>query len=209
MRRIIPHLALLLGLFCVAEASAQRIAYPPTRSPFHSDVEAVAYQQPVSDARNPGGESQQLRPYSLDNASAVPLKPPPAEHADGEKKPEGYRTLTTMIGALAVALGLFFLVAWLLKKTAGQRLGMLPTEVVEVLGRTMLANHQQAQLIRCGNKLLLVANATAAGATARTLTEIADPDEVERLTGFCRQMRSAPTTKSLRQVFRRLETRDE
>ena len=207
MRRIISLLALSLGLLCATETFAQMIAYPPSRSPFSSDVEAVAYQQPVPESQ--GGEPQQLRRYSSDNASSVPLKPPPAEHTDGEKKPQGYRTLTTMVGALAVALGMFFLVAWLLKKTAGQRLGALPAEVIEVLGRTMLANHQQAQLIRCGNKLLLVANASAAGATARTLTEITDPNEVERLTEFCRQMRSVPATKSLRQVFHRLETRDE
>ena len=65
--------------------------------------------------------------------------------------------------------------------------GILPAEAFEVLGRSPLANRQQAQLLRCGNKLLLVC---VGAAGAETLTEITDPAEVERLVETCRRGRS-------------------
>jgi hypothetical protein len=54
------------------------------------------------------------------------------------------------------------------------------------------------QLIRCGHKLLLVC-ISAAG--AETLTEITDPQEVDRLAGLCRQAHPHSATASFQQVF--------
>ena len=50
---------------------------------------------------------------------------------------------------------------------------LLPKEAVELLGRAPLAGRQQMQLVRVGNKLLLVALSPAG---AETLTEITEPD---------------------------------
>jgi hypothetical protein len=82
-------------------------------------------------------------------------------------------------------------------------MGSLPSEVFEVLGRAPLANHQQAQLVRCGSKLLLVSvNATSGG--VRTLTEITDPAEVDRLIDLCRQVRGSRAATA-RQACRQAE----
>jgi flagellar protein FliO/FliZ len=75
---------------------------------------------------------------------------------------------------------------------------LLPSDVVEVLGRTPLAARQFAHLIRCGNKLVLI---HLAQGSARTLTEITDPVEVDRLSGICRQAHPRSATASFRQVF--------
>ena len=53
-------------------------------------------------------------------------------------------------------LGIFFLVVWLLRRASPRGPAALPGEAFEVLGRAPLANRQQAHLLRCGNKLLLV-----------------------------------------------------
>ena len=50
--------------------------------------------------------------------------------------------------------------------------GSLPTDVVSVLGRVPLAARQLAELLRVGNKLVLV-SLTPTG--AQTLTEVTDP----------------------------------
>ena len=80
-------------------------------------------------------------------------------------------------------------------------LGLLPADAVSVLGRVSLTSKQVAQLLRVGNKLVLVA-LTPGG--AETLTEVTDPVEVDRLMGLCQQHDSRSTTKAFEQVFQNL-----
>jgi flagellar biogenesis protein FliO len=54
------------------------------------------------------------------------------------------------------------------------------------------------QLIRCGQKLLLL-SVTPSG--AETLTEIKEPDEVARLVGLCRQSQPGSASQAFRHVF--------
>jgi flagellar biogenesis protein FliO len=77
----------------------------------------------------------------------------------------------------------------------------LPTDVVSVLGRVPLAARQVAQLLRVGNKLVLV-SLTPGG--AKTLTEVTDPVEVDRIVGMCQQLNPHSTTKAFEQVFQQL-----
>jgi flagellar biogenesis protein FliO len=107
-------------------------------------------------------------------------------------------SLVTALGALAIALGLFFIFAWTLKRAMPKGSAPLPGEVVELLGRAPLASRQYVHLLRVGNKLLLV-SVSAAG--AETLTEITDPIEVDRLAGICNQAQAGSTTMAFRQVF--------
>jgi len=116
----------------------------------------------------------------------------------GGKPAAGLGSLVTVGGSLAVVLGLFLMVAWLMRRAAPKSLTPLPSEVVEVLGRAPLAGRQQLHLLRCGRKLLLV-SVTPAG--AETLTEISEPEEVDRLAGLCQQARPGSATQAFRQVF--------
>jgi len=74
-------------------------------------------------------------------------------------------------------------------------------EVFELFGRAPLGARQQVQLLRCGNKLLLV-SVTAAG--AETLTEVTDPIEVDRIAGLCRQAHPKRAATAFRQVFQQV-----
>jgi len=134
---------------------------------------------------------------------ALPLSAPksqdPASRLQRDKKSDGTPSIVTVVGSLVLVLGVFLAVAWVFRRMLPPGAGPLPPEVFEVLGRAPLANRQQAHLLRCGNKLLLV-SAGAAGVSP--LAEITDPAEVDRLTNLCRQSRPSVATTAFRNVFR-------
>lgn len=143
-------------------------------------------------------------PRQLANDDARPLPPQSdGRGGDGEKANEErpFRPASgfaTGLMSLAIVLGLFFVAAWAVRRGLPQGPSALPSDVVEVLGRTPLAARQYAHLVRCGNKLLLV---HVAPGCAETLTEITDPVEVDRLAGLCRQAHPQSATASFRQIF--------
>ncbi len=121
---------------------------------------------------------------------------PPAVAPAGGERPAtrfGIPSFATLLGSLAVVVGLFLLAAWMLRKMMPKSAQPLPREAVEMLGRAPLAGRQQAHLVRVGNKILLVAIGPN---SAETLTEITDPVEVDRLAGI---LLSRPTTKRVGQ----------
>jgi flagellar biogenesis protein FliO len=122
------------------------------------------------------------------------------DRSSRSERPAGdtFSSLLTMAASLAVVLGLFLVTAWMFRRGMPKSLALLPSDVVEVLGRSPLASRQQMHLVRCGNKLLLVC-ATVGG--IETLTEITDPVEVDRLSGLCQQSRPGSSTKAFQQVL--------
>lgn len=107
--------------------------------------------------------------------------------------------LLSMLGSLAIVLALFFGLVWLLCRGMPKGTRLVPSEVVEVLGRAALAGRQQMHVVRFGNKLLLIA-VTPTG--AETLSEITESVEVDRLAGICQQSHAHSATSAFRQVFR-------
>lgn len=110
-------------------------------------------------------------------------------------------SMYAMLTALALVVGLFLLCAWALRRGTRSSSKVLPGEVVSVLGRVPLAARQFAQLLRVGNKLVLV-SVTPSG--AETLAEVTDPAEVDRLLGICQQLDPKSTTREFEEVFRQL-----
>jgi len=111
--------------------------------------------------------------------------------------------LTTVIGSLGGVLGLFLIIVWCSRRFAPPGATLLPKEAVELLGRSPLAARQQMQLIRVGNRLLLIAH-SAVG--AETLTEITEPAEVEHLTSLCRRGRAGSSTAEFSQALAQLSS---
>jgi len=109
-------------------------------------------------------------------------------------------TVTT-IAAMLFVFGLFLLSIWLVKRAATKPGSALPEEVVSVLGRKQLAGREFAQLLRVGNKLVLV-SVTSEG--MKPITEVTDPVEVDRLLGLCVQSSPNSSSDAFRQVFDRL-----
>ena len=139
--------------------------------------------------------------------TALPSRklPPRSNAATGKKglpmTSSTNQALTTVVSGLAIVIGLFLVFVWLTKRAAPKSMLALPGEVVEVLGRAPLNSKQQMQLVRLGNRLLLLAMSTD---SAETLAEISDPDEVERLTAICRQNAPGSVTDTFRQVLAEL-----
>ncbi len=162
--------------------------------------QAAAAANPVRQASN----SEPSRMPSPARDASLPL--PSAPQRDGQKVSSGTHTfeaVLSVVGSLAAVLGLFFLVAWIARRgLPSSATSRLPTEVVEVLGRAPLAGRQQMQLLRLGNKLILVC-ISASGVS--TLGEVNDPVEVQRLAGMCRPGKAAGSNgvaKNLRQSLR-------
>jgi flagellar biogenesis protein FliO len=174
-----------------------------------SRVRQAAWQQPLPQT-GPGATGGEPRPLPGGASAAgllppqgrespIPLAPPGRSRRTQQgNRPKGLTSLITVASSLAVVLGIFFLVAWGMRRAAPKGSTALPVEVFEVLGRAPLASRQQAHLLRVGNKLVLV-SVTAAG--SESITEITDPVEVDRLAGLCRQAHSDSATAAFRLVL--------
>jgi flagellar biogenesis protein FliO len=108
------------------------------------------------------------------------------------------KAIKTVVTSLAVVLGLLAALVWLSKRTNPKRDASLPGEILETLGRAPLAGRQEMQLVRVGNKLLLL---SVTATSAETLTEITDPLEIDRLAGICRQNQPDSITASFREIL--------
>ena len=120
---------------------------------------------------------------------------------EGPAAPTSGGSIVTVVSSLAIVLGLLFGVTWLMRRAGPAGSQPLPSDVVQVLGRAMLSPRQQMQLVRIGDKLVLIAN-TPAG--VQTLTEITDRAEVQRLAAACEAARGGSSTGTFRQVLTQL-----
>lgn len=89
--------------------------------------------------------------------------------------------LWTTVIALGSIVGVLTLVGRWIKPYVGVPRG-LPIEAFELLGRRQLEPKVAVHLVRCGGRVLVLGVSTDG---VRTLSEINDPGEVERLTETC------------------------
>lgn len=115
----------------------------------------------------------------------------------------GWGAVSSVGASLGLVLGAFLCVAWLSKRYLPKAAGPLPKEVVEQLGWAPLTGRQQMQLVRLGNKLLLIA--VTPGSGAEPLGEVTDQAEVERLSAICRRTKPNSSTHTFREVISELE----
>jgi flagellar biogenesis protein FliO len=111
-------------------------------------------------------------------------------------------SLVTGAASLGIVLGLFVLVVLVVRRGMPKHAGLLPREAVEVLGRAPLVGKQQVHLVRCGNKILLLC---VSSTNVKTLTEITDPAEVDRLSSICQPVRPHGASSSFSQVFQQFD----
>ena len=90
--------------------------------------------------------------------------------------------LARVFGSLAIVLGGYFGLVWLMRGMSPQSNQSLPQEVVEVLGQSTFGPRKMLQLVRLGSKLLLLMHHNDG---IQTIGEITDPHEVEYLVSLC------------------------
>ncbi len=94
--------------------------------------------------------------------------------------------LLSVLGSLCLVLGAFFLFVLFMKKVGPKNGGHLPKEALENVGRYPLNQKLQLNLIRLGNRLILVAITPDGG--VETISEIESQDEVSQILGLCRKL---------------------
>jgi flagellar biogenesis protein FliO len=186
--------------------SAQR--YAPSNAGEHQQTAWLEPTAPPS-ARP---SDRDVKPLSAPDRreNPIPLRPPSKSLPNGAAtlapSASGPRMLISVVGSLGAVLGLFFVLAWAMRRGASGSPALLPKEALEVLGRAPLAGRQQVYLVRLGNKLLLV---SVSQAGVETLSEVTEPDEVQRLAGLCLQRQTNSAVLMFRQALDRFAAHEE
>lgn len=166
--------------------------FPPLAQALHVEEVPGA----VSGAK-PGPEEQAQE----NSGEPLPLPKPSKKEAETVSLPSinlGGNQTASIAASLFVVIGLFMIFAWVGKKNMKPGSGRLSKEIVQVLGKSQLSGKQQLELVRVGQKLLLLC-VTPNGAD--TLTEITDPAEVERLLALIRQDSPGSMTATFQDVL--------
>ena len=154
----------------------------------------------LSDASNTVSAADDSTSDSGDTKQPRALKPrSSAKGATQEKRSTGTAQMIVSVGSsLLIVIGLLLGAAWCYRRASPHTTGNLPKQVVQVLGRTPLAPRQQLVLLRFGTKLVLVSNLQG---EVRTVSEIDDPLEVDRVAGLCESSQAGSITDSFRSVL--------
>jgi flagellar biogenesis protein FliO len=192
---------------------------PSPPPPLDKLVTPVSHQESIAPDDSSSGEgdaaaasdkpiaaSPKKMPLTPQNHKTKISLPPKGKAGTGntDASVTGFSSLVSIAGSTGLVLGIFLLLVWIVRRKTPQAMIRLPGEAFEVLGRAPLNGRQQVQLLRCGNRLLLV-SVTPSG--AETLTEITDPAEVDRLSGLCRQSQSGSSSAAFKQIFEQLAPR--
>jgi flagellar biogenesis protein FliO len=172
-----------------AIAPASPVSQPPAMPP--QPFRLVSGAEDIAPAAGAAGETRQ----------PLRLAPRATSHDSNLARPPAPTTLSargSVGGSLAVVLGLFLTIVWFSRKLSPPGQAPLPKEAVELLGRAPLGARQQMQLVRLGNKLVLLA-VTATG--AESLAEVTEPTEVERLTALCRRGQPGSSSAAFTQLL--------
>jgi flagellar biogenesis protein FliO len=147
-------------------------------------------------------EPVNLKKDASKTVEPIELKPSSKEALNSISKPKSsWATAMSMMFSLAIVLCLFFIIAWLFRRTQPNSVAKLPAEVVQVMGRTAMAPRQQVYVVRFGSKMLLVSHQPG---QTQTLGEITDPEEVQRLAGLCEANQPNSISRSFRDVLRQV-----
>lgn len=95
-------------------------------------------------------------------------------------------SVLNVMGCLCVVLGVFFAFVLFMRKVGPKTGKHIPREALENVGQFALNPKMQLNLLRLGNRLILVA--TTQDGVVETLTEINSPDEVSQILGICRKI---------------------
>lgn len=194
-QRIGPTICLVCVVALAAMAPVARAAdapqspHPAAPAPYPSAIERdrvdrATFERPIDASREPANQDK-----GTIHAGRRELPPTPS----------GGPALLSMLGSLVFVLAIFFGLIWLLRRGLPKGARVVPSEVIEVLGRAPLVGRQQMHVVRFGSKLLLV---SVSPGGAETLSEITDSSEVDRLAGICQQTQSNSATNAFRHVFR-------
>lgn len=185
----------------------------PAPAEWERPPESGSAQRPGSESATGWGQtspgSSTARTSGATRTGDIPLQRRPAPQREDRSltgSRGGALPWLTMIGALGMVIGVFFLFAWATRRMNAHHNVLLPREVVDVLGQAPLSPRHRLCLIRVGRKVVLVAMTTEG---IDTLTEVDDPVEVDRLVGLVASQRSDGSTQMFKNLFAHYLGRDD
>ncbi len=147
--------------------------HPPTTANSSADLAGVS--------RSSAGEQAAFGTF--------PSLMPTAGHADTGTATDpataaGASPLITVTSSLAVVLGLFAALIWATRRFGGRAggNGTIPKDIFQNLGSTSIDPRTQISLLRCGQRILIIARTNNG---VHRLGEITGPEEVNQLTAAC------------------------
>ena len=177
--------AVLLALCLAAHALAPMLA----RAADPARTRGAAPAQPSAPA-HPRGE-----PRKLERPGQTATAP-----SGASKKTRGATgNWANVFGALVIVVALIIGGAMALRKHVPLASRPLPAEVVQVLGRRSIDARHSIQLVRCGTRILILANSAQHG--LQMLSEVTDPVEVDLLAGMCKQTETNSVTQNFAQFL--------
>ncbi|WP_162130564.1 flagellar biosynthetic protein FliO [Schlesneria paludicola] len=118
----------------------------------------------------------------------------PSETSGKSKSISASNSLISTAVSLSLIVGALFVAGRWMKRNGFRGPQQLPDEALEVLGRRTLEPRASVHLVRLGSRVLLLG---VGGDGVRTLSEIDDPVEVERLIRACDQESKSETLASV------------
>jgi flagellar biosynthetic protein FliO len=169
-----------------------RLAIPPVGpdAPANGDVSAES----VSPADRAGEGYGGL---------ALPLQQSAGNDAQAEAAPAGGLLsggVTSIVGALAITLGLFCCFVALMRRTSwGRSQRSLPKQAMEVVGQLAIGPRQQLLVVRCGSSALVL------GVSPAGIQTVAQFDDAEAAGSFLAHCRGQSAAASFRSTLADLE----
>ncbi len=189
-------------------AKPQPPATPPLPQAATPSLDQRRRDQPVSRRVTPstmGQSAASHQPASVDPIESQPLGTP--RGSDFEQDPAeppsamGWPSLLNTLAALGVVIGLIFLLRAVVTRVSGRGAVAAQSPMLEVLTRVSVAPRQHVLLVRIGNRILVVGEASTTG--LRTLADIDDPEEVAGLLAQAVAHQPNSMTRSFNQLMQR------
>jgi flagellar biogenesis protein FliO len=143
------------------------------------------------------GEAAPATPSGFSWAELVPNLLAQAQlwlgRGTGTERAGGGVDLKRVLVSLAIVLGVYFGLVFLVRSFTPASHQPLPSDVVQVLGRTPMSNKQTLQLVKLGNRVLLLLE-SAEG--IQPIAEVSDAKEVEQLISLCQNPRTRNRQRS-------------
>ena len=180
---------------------------PPTVRPEHNTAAAV----PVTAAKAVVGSEPAAAAKA--NRGALPLtRPGTTSETTTETPARRIGSTSSQLGTtVAVLVGIvvaLLIGARLLKRHVPQfKSQQLPDDVLDVLGKQTLDQRHTIHFVRAGSRILILGSSLEG---LRTLSEITDPVEIDRICGQCQTSPGeSPMTRSFRFLLSRSERGDQ
>ena len=185
---VLLALAMLSFPAVTAKGAAQDSAPATARPPFKQHSESGSLNSADPD----------WRPDRIN----IPLERPAESDEDGRVRGgSGARAATTVFASLLVVIAAFLGVVWFIRRSYPQSNQKLPTEALELLGRTPLTGRLSLQLLRLGKRVVLVCVSPDG---AEVITEVQDDEEAEHLVALCKQAEPNSISSTFRDVINQL-----